>query len=99
MRPKAAQIIAGGRPTTEDEKLFRRSPRPAFLDSDPWRALRILSEFVDGFDALAAVGPAITVFGYGPDARRTSRSTSWREPSGGSWPRRATPSSPAAAPA
>ncbi len=50
-------------PTTEDQKLLRRQARPAFLDSDPWRALRILSEFVDGFDALALVGPAVTVFG------------------------------------
>ena len=31
--------------------------------ADTWRALRILSEFVDGFDALAELGPAITVFG------------------------------------
>ena len=30
---------------------------------DPWRALRILSEFVEGFDALAAIGPAVTIFG------------------------------------
>ena len=50
-------------PVTEDEKLFARSTRPAFLDEDPWRVLRILSEFVDGFDALAEVGPAVTVFG------------------------------------
>ena len=52
---------------TEDEKLLEREPRapgrPEFVDSDPWRALRILSEFVEGFDALAAVGPAITIFG------------------------------------
>ena len=48
---------------TEDEKLLRRTTRPAFLDSDPWRALRILAEFVEGFDALASVGPAVTVFG------------------------------------
>jgi uncharacterized protein (TIGR00730 family) len=50
---------------TEDEQLLERAPagRPAFLDTDPWRALRILSEFVDGFDALAAVGPAVTMFG------------------------------------
>jgi len=48
---------------TEDERLLERPDRPAFLDSDPWRALRILSEFVEGFDALAAVGPAVTVFG------------------------------------
>ncbi len=48
---------------TEDEALLKRSPRPEFLDSDPWRSLRILSEFVDGFDALATVGPAVSVFG------------------------------------
>ena len=48
---------------TEDESLLKRSPRPEFLDSDPWRSLRILSEFVEGFDALATVGPAVTVFG------------------------------------
>src|SRR6476660_636623 len=48
---------------TEDEALLRRPTRPAFLDSDPWRALRILSEFVEGFDALASVGPAVTIFG------------------------------------
>ena len=29
-------------PTTEDEKLLERRPEPAFLDTDPWRALRIL---------------------------------------------------------
>ena len=44
--------------------------RPAFLDTDPWRALRILSEFVEGFDALAAVGPAVTVFGSARTKRR-----------------------------
>ena len=48
---------------TEDEALLTRQPRPEFLDSDPWRSLRILAEFVDGFDALAAVGPAVSVFG------------------------------------
>jgi uncharacterized protein (TIGR00730 family) len=30
---------------------------------DPWRVLRIQSEFVDGFGALAELGPAIAVFG------------------------------------
>ena len=53
-----------GDPTmTEDRKLLERTARPAFLDTDPWRVLRIQSEFVEGFDALADVGPAITVFG------------------------------------
>jgi uncharacterized protein (TIGR00730 family) len=48
---------------TEDESLLKPSHRPEFLDSDPWRSLRILSEFVEGFDALATVGPAVSVFG------------------------------------
>ncbi|HJW21888.1 MAG TPA: hypothetical protein VJ506_05610, partial [Candidatus Limnocylindrales bacterium] len=60
----AAAKMAVGDPTmTEDRKLLEPSGRPAFLDTDPWRALRILAEFVEGFDALAALGPAITVFG------------------------------------
>lgn len=59
---------------TEDEKLFRRQARPASLEGDPWRALRILSEFVDGFDALATIGPAVTVFG---SARVTPGSTTY----------------------
>jgi uncharacterized protein (TIGR00730 family) len=64
MRRDAAERI--GKPTTtEDEQFLERTPvgRPEFVDSDPWRALRILSEFVEGFDALAAVGPAVTIFG------------------------------------
>jgi uncharacterized protein (TIGR00730 family) len=63
LRPKAAELLTGHPSGTEDEQLLKRTTRPAFLDSDPWRALRILSEFVEGFDALASVGPAITVFG------------------------------------
>ena len=54
---------------TEDESLLKPSPRPDFLDSDPWRSLRILSEFVEGFDALATVGPAVSVFGSARTAR------------------------------
>jgi len=48
---------------TQDEALLQRPVRPEFLDSDPWRSLRILAEFVEGFDALASVGPAVSVFG------------------------------------
>ena len=61
-RPKAAAMLTV-HARTEDERLLASSARPAFLDSDPWRSLRILAEFVEGFDALAAVGKAITVFG------------------------------------
>ena len=61
--PRAAAKMDGDPTMTEDRKLLEQSPRPAFLNTDPWRALRILAEFVEGFDALAEVGPAITVFG------------------------------------
>jgi uncharacterized protein (TIGR00730 family) len=60
--PKAAEMMAG-EGITEDEKFLARRPSPDFLETDPWRALRILAEFVEGFDAMAKVGPAITVFG------------------------------------
>lgn len=59
----ATDRMHGDSTTTEDEKLLATQVPAAFLDTDPWRALRILSEFVDGFDAMAAVGPAVTVFG------------------------------------
>ncbi len=40
-----------------------------WVHADPWRVLRIQSEFVEGFGALAELGPAISVFG----SARTSR--------------------------
>jgi uncharacterized protein (TIGR00730 family) len=61
--PTAAEHLPPHRRATEDERLFAAEGRPAFLDTDPWRALRILSEFVEGFDALAEIGPAVTIFG------------------------------------
>jgi hypothetical protein len=61
--PKAAQMIEGDLGRTEDEKFLEARPSADFLQTDPWRALRILGEFVEGFDAMAKVGPAITVFG------------------------------------
>lgn len=34
-----------------------------FNRTDTWRVLRIMSEFVEGFDVLADIGPAVTFFG------------------------------------
>ena len=68
----ASEMLHGDARATEDEKLLERRPSPAFLETDPWRALRILSEFVEGFDAMAKVGPAVTIFGSArttPNAR------------------------------
>ena len=61
--PKTTARMDRGAKRTEDEKLLTRSSRPAFISEDPWRVLRIQAEFVDGFDALATLGPAVTVFG------------------------------------
>ena len=63
MTPEAEQKLGRDASATEDEKLLESRPDVGFLDTDPWRALRILSEFVEGFGAMARVGPAVTVFG------------------------------------
>ena len=48
-----------------DRELFQsQAPvKSTFIDTDPWRVLRIQVEFVEGFDKLAKVGPCISVFG------------------------------------
>lgn len=48
---------------TLDERLLAPSDDADWLHSDPWRVLRIQSEFVEGFGALAELGPAVSVFG------------------------------------
>jgi uncharacterized protein (TIGR00730 family) len=51
------------RESTEDRKLLDRPTRHETLQSDSWRVLRITSEFVSGFDDLADVYPAVSIFG------------------------------------
>ncbi len=51
------------REATEDRKLLDRPTRHETLQSDSWRVLRITSEFVSGFDDLADVYPAVSIFG------------------------------------
>ena len=61
-------------PITEDEKLLQSaSPgrsSPDFTRTDPWRVMRIMGEFIEGFDTLAAVERGVAIFGSartGPD--------------------------------
>jgi uncharacterized protein (TIGR00730 family) len=61
-------------PVTEDEKLLQttsaRTPSADFTRSDPWRVMRITSEFIEGFDTLSSVERGVTIFGSartGPD--------------------------------
>lgn len=48
---------------TEDERFLRAEAARDFTHTDPWRVLRIMGEFVEGFDALAGIGPAVSIFG------------------------------------
>ena len=49
--------------TTTDERLLDSRGPTDWVHTDPWRVLRIQAEFVEGFGALAELGPAIAVFG------------------------------------
>ena len=49
--------------TTADQRLLDRDQGADWLHTDPWRVMRIQSEFVEGFGALAELGPAVAVFG------------------------------------
>lgn len=53
---------------TEDEQLLQRQPSPTEREeqvrlSDSWRVLRIMGEFVWGFDNLADVRDGVSIFG------------------------------------
>jgi uncharacterized protein (TIGR00730 family) len=58
-------------PVTEDEKLLQQAaPALDFTRTDPWRVMRIMGEFIEGFDTLASISKAVTIFGsarIGPD--------------------------------
>jgi uncharacterized protein (TIGR00730 family) len=49
--------------TTTDQRLLDSRGPTDWVHSDPWRVLRIQAEFVEGFGALAELGPTIAVFG------------------------------------
>src|SRR5712671_1144692 len=63
-RRRAGRLVVPPADAPADKMLLERSAIEELAHhADPWRVLRILSEFVEGFDALNDVGPAITVFG------------------------------------
>ena len=51
-----------GASTTDQRLLDSRGPTD-WVHTDPWRVLRIQSEFVEGFGALAELGRAVSIFG------------------------------------
>jgi uncharacterized protein (TIGR00730 family) len=61
---RAGRLVVPQQQAPADKMLLERSAIEELSHhADPWRVLRILSEFVEGFDALNEVGPAVTVFG------------------------------------
>jgi uncharacterized protein (TIGR00730 family) len=62
------------RSTTADQRLLDSRLSGDWKTKDAWRALRILSEFVEGFDTLADLPPAVSVFG---SARSKPGSFEW----------------------
>jgi uncharacterized protein (TIGR00730 family) len=49
--------------STTDQQLLESRGATDCVHTDPWRVLRIQSEFIDGFGTLAELGPAVSVFG------------------------------------
>jgi uncharacterized protein (TIGR00730 family) len=72
-RRRGAVVVRGSASPsggTEDQRLLRGGPAIRFQDTDTWRTLRIMGEFVEGFDALADIGPAVSIFGSARIGRR-----------------------------
>lgn len=46
-----------------DHELLDRESAAHWSHEDPWRVLRIQAEFVEGFDTLHEIGPAVSIFG------------------------------------
>src|SRR3954467_91445 len=68
-RHRGPVMLRGGEPdpqvqgTTTDQRLLDRRGPPDWVHPDPWRVLRIQSEFVEGFGLLAELPRAVSVFG------------------------------------
>ena len=68
-RHRGPVILRGGEPggqpegSTTDQRLLDRRGPSDWVHTDPWRVLRIQSEFVEGFGLLAELPRAVSVFG------------------------------------
>jgi len=60
-RRKGPVTTRGDSGRTEDLEMLQRNELVS--GTEAWRALRIMSEFVEGFEALRTIPPAISVFG------------------------------------
>jgi uncharacterized protein (TIGR00730 family) len=68
-RHRGPVLLRGGEPagqaegSTTDQRLLDRRGPSDWVHTDPWRVLRIQSEFVEGFGLLAELPRAVSVFG------------------------------------
>ena len=62
--------------STTDQHLLDSRGATDWVHTDPWRVMRMQAEFVEGFGALAELGPAISVFG---SARTTPDEPAYRQ--------------------
>ncbi|WP_448642689.1 LOG family protein [Geodermatophilus sp. URMC 63] len=68
-RHRGPVVLRGGEPdaqtvgTTTDQRLLDRRGPTDWVHTDPWRVLRIQSEFIEGFGLLAELPRAVSVFG------------------------------------
>ena len=69
-----------------------------FTSKDTWRIFRIIAEFVEGFETLARIPPAVALFGSSDRCLEALR-TSVRKRLQRCWAKTDIPSSPAAGPA
>ena len=65
--PTLNRNVQSGQPQ-QDEKLLawcepERRRAALFTETDTWRVLRIMGEFIEGFDELAELGPGVSIFG------------------------------------
>jgi hypothetical protein len=64
----AQRLVSPSEPVSQDqikeeEHALDRALHYDFTLTDPWRIFRIMSEFVDGFDALSHIPPCVALFG------------------------------------
>jgi len=81
--PRRGPHVWGKRSIRDDFDLLDASRQASeFTGTDTWRVFRIMSEFVEGFEQLSKVGPAVSIFGssrttssdpYYAEALRTAR--------------------------
>jgi uncharacterized protein (TIGR00730 family) len=62
-RRAGALLVPRGRPPADRALLQAPMQKTDDHQHDSWRVLRFVSEFVEGFDALSDIGPAVTCFG------------------------------------